>query len=227
MKNLFKNLVIFVGLVVLLSAFTGCEKASDKGALDAGKDSDFAAKDAKDSETIDSKVDSKSKADEKGDKEKSDSGNYPPAPEAIATADIELIDGEKFNIAEQKGKVVLINLWAIWCGPCIKEMPHLNELNELYGDKGFVLVGLNTGDDIGEKESADRINKFVAKQELNYKIGYSHRALTSEFFRLGQMNGIPQSFLIDRNGHLRGIFQGGGPKPISSMKEVVKNLMEE
>ena len=179
MKNLVKNLALFVGLVVLLSTFTGCPSSATKGGDETKGDDTIVSKGKKSDELI---QDSTKESGDKTGKTKSSSKDYPPAPKAIATADIELINGEKFNIAEQKGKVVLVNLWAIWCGPCIQEMPHLNEMNELYGDKGFVLIGLNTGDDIGEKESADRIDKFVAKQNLNYKIGYSHRPLTTEFF---------------------------------------------
>jgi thiol-disulfide isomerase/thioredoxin len=209
MKVLIKNLAIFVSLSLVISILTACPNSSaTQGTSDTTGQS--TAKNKKD------QTDS--------DKSKDDS---PPAPKAIATAEIEMLDGETFKLEDNKGKVVLINLWAIWCGPCIKEMPHLNEMQEKYKDKDFIILGLNTGDDFGNKEAQPNIEKFVERQKLNYKIGWSHRELTSEFFSLGQMNGIPQSFLINREGKLKGIFQGGGPNVIISMKETVDKIVNE
>lgn len=157
--------------------------------------------------------------------EKEGSSEYPPAPKAIATADIEMLDGEEFKLEDQKGKVVLINLWAVWCMPCIKEIPHLNEMQEKYKDKGFVVVALNTGDDLGEKESVENVRRFVKKHDMRYPVGWSDEELTGAFFELGQMNGIPQNFLINREGELTGIFQGGGPKVIAMMEENVEKVV--
>lgn len=165
-----------------------------------------------------SKNDSKTKTKDDG---------LPPPPAPIANADIEIYGGEKFKISENNGKVILVNLWAIWCTPCIAEMPHLNELHEKYKDQGLIILGLNTGNDMGGKETEENVKAFVEKQGLKYTIGWSHRPLTEQFMKLGQMNGIPQSFLINRNGKLTGIFQGGGPKVISQMKENVEKVVNE
>ncbi len=202
-----KNFVLFIILSVAISALTACENNSQANKSPEGEQTENST--SKDSEIP--KVDD----------------GLPFPPEAIANAEIELLNGEKFKIADNKGKVILVNLWAIWCIPCLKEMPHLNEMQEKYGDKDFVLLGLNTGDDLSEKESVENIEKFVAKQNLNYKIGWSDKNLSGEFYKLGQMNGIPQTFLINREGKLMGIFQGGGAEVIAKMKETVDKLMDE
>lgn len=209
MKNLLKNITLFVLLVVTFSAFTACNNTGASKATETSNE-----------KTTD-------KAEVKSDDKKTKNDGNPLAPKAILSADIELLDGGNFKLEEKKGKVVLINLWAIWCGPCINEMPHFNEMQEKYKDKGFIVLGLNTGNDIGEKEKAANIEKFVEKQSLNYTIGYSDRKLTTEFFQLGRMNGIPQSFLINREGKLMGIFQGGSDKVIYQMKNYVEKVVNE
>lgn len=147
---------------------------------------------------------------------------YPPAPKALADAEIKSLDGEDFKISDLKGKVVLINLWATWCGPCLEEMPHLVKLQEKYRDDGFVVIGLNT-----DEESEAQVKTFVEKQGLNYKIGWSTREVVEEFMKISKMPGIPQSLLLNRDGEMTGMFRGGGPDVIASMVEAVDKRMAE
>ena len=154
--------------------------------------------------------------------EKPNDDGYLPPPELIANAEFELIDGESFSLKDSKGKVVLLNLWATWCGPCRAEMPELVALQEKYRDQGFIVVGLDT-----DPEPEDDIKKFAEQMKLNYKLGWAEREHVGAFFKLGQMNGIPQSFLINREGKLTGIFQGGSPKVIEQMKENVEKIVNQ
>jgi thiol-disulfide isomerase/thioredoxin len=146
--------------------------------------------------------------------------NYPPAPSAIMQADVKSLDGTTFKLQDKKGKVVLVNLWATWCGPCINEMPHLNEMQEKYRDQGFEVIGLDSDD-----ESKEDIEAFAAKQKLNYPLGWADGAMMSEFVKLSKLAGIPQSILINRDGQLTGVFTGGGAKTISKMKETVEKVV--
>src|SRR5262252_4517486 len=57
------------------------------------------------------------------------------------------LDGQKLRLGEQRGRVVLVNFWATWCGPCRQEMPHLDRLYQKYKASGFVLLGVNVDDD--------------------------------------------------------------------------------
>src|SRR5215470_7403225 len=57
------------------------------------------------------------------------------------------LEGQNLRLGEQRGRVVLVNFWATWCGPCRQEMPHLNKLYEKYKSSGFVLLGVNVDDD--------------------------------------------------------------------------------
>src|SRR5437763_3981345 len=69
------------------------------------------------------------------------SSDYPPLVSGIADAPIEMVDGSPSKIADRKGKVVLVNLWATWCGYCRQEMPHLISMQNQYRDKGFQVLG--------------------------------------------------------------------------------------
>ena len=149
-----------------------------------------------------------------------DSG-YPPPPEAIRTANIELLDGSKFTLEDKKGKVILINLWATWCGPCRYEMPELVKLQDKYRDQGLEIIGLDV-----DPEPAEDIKAFSKKMGLNYQLGWSERELTSAIFDLSGTDGIPQSFLVNRNGELTGVFFGVSESVMEKLKTTVAKVME-
>ena len=149
--------------------------------------------------------------------------NYPPAPSAIMQSDIKMIDDTTFKLSDKKGKVVLVNLWATWCMPCVKEMPHLVEMQEKYRDKGFEIIGL----DQDEGETKEQIEEFAAKRKLNYQLGWVDGAMYNEFVKVTRLNGIPQSILINREGQLTGVFTGGSPSVIEKMKETVEKIVNE
>ncbi len=159
-----------------------------------------------------------------GNKPGSDGSGYPPLVSAIADVDIETIDGAKFKIGERKGKVLLLNLWATWCGPCRDEMPHLIEMQDKYRDQEFQVIGLNVGDDAGP-EDLPKIKAFASNMKLNYELARIPDEVTNEFYRLTKFSAIPISLLIDREGRLRGAFLGGGKKVIDRMKEIVPEVV--
>ena len=152
--------------------------------------------------------------------EKKSTGEYPPAPRAIADTDLKALDDETFKISDYEGKVVLINLWATWCGPCLEEMPYFRKLQDKYGDDGFIVVGLNS-----DEETEFQVREFVKEQKLNYKIGWATPEVTEAFYKISKLPGIPQSLLLNRHGEMTGMFRGGGPQVIETMVENVDKLM--
>jgi thiol-disulfide isomerase/thioredoxin len=200
MKVLFTNLVLFIVLSFAFSALTSC--TSTQTASLNGNSTTAA-------NTTDAPPEKKKI-------------NYPPAPSAIMTTDIKSLDGTNFKLQDKKGKVVLVNLWATWCGPCIAEMPHLIEMQEKFKDKGFEIIGLDSDD-----ESKEEVEAFAAKQKLNYSLGWADGPLMGEFVKLTKLQGIPQSILINREGQLTGVFTGGGPKTVDKMKETVERIVSE
>ena len=157
---------------------------------------------------------------EKAAKKKSD---YPAITSVLAQTEIKMVDGSTTKLEDKKGKVILVNLWATWCGPCRGEMPHLIEFQNAHRDKGFEILGLDVDD-----ESVEQINDFAKEMKLNYPLGWATQELFIEFNRVSQSAGsIPQSFLIDRDNNLRGVFVGGSKKVVDQMKETIEKVVNE
>src|SRR5688572_2842171 len=152
---------------------------------------------------------------------------FPVLPEKVANAEIEMLDGTLQKISDRKGKVVLVNLWGVWCGPCRDEMPHLAEMQEKYRDKEFQVIGLNIGDEEFEPENVERMKEFAANMKVNYELARIPGSLTREYNKMTKFDGVPLSVLVDREGRMRGIFLGGGPRVINSMKSTVEKVVNE
>ena len=146
--------------------------------------------------------------------------DYPPIATAVAQAEIKNLDGTTFKIADRKGKVILLNMWATWCGPCRQEMPALVRMQDTYRDEGFEVIGLNTDD-----ETVEAINKFAESMGLNYQLVWADTSLQRELLKISQFGGIPQSFIIDRDGNLRAVFKGANPRDIKQMEELVGKVV--
>lgn len=153
----------------------------------------------------------------------SDKGSgYPKIASAVATAEIRALDGSTYTLNDKQGKILLLNLWATWCGPCRFEMPALVRMQEKHGAQGFEVIGLNT-----DEEDVQLINDFAAELKLNYPIAYADTNLQSSLLKISKFPGIPQSFLLDREGRLRGVFRGANPADIAKMEEVVAKVVGE
>lgn len=211
MKNLLKNTFVFVALSIAFSGWTACTKTSSNANGQKGAQIEVASNASNSASKTET---ANATAGETGD------NPYPPAPEAVLQTENKDLEGKVLKFADYKGKVVLINLWATWCGPCRGEMPHLIEMQDKYRDKGFEVVGLDV-----DEESVEEINNFAKENKLNYKLGYADEKTVSAFIKLTKLSGIPQSVLINRDGRMTGIFSGGGPKVIGQMKEAVDKTM--
>jgi thiol-disulfide isomerase/thioredoxin len=141
---------------------------------------------------------------------------YPPLVSSLATAEIKATDGTIFTLNDKKGKVLLVNLWATWCGPCRAEMPALVHMQQEHGIDNFEVIGLNTSN-----EPVELIQEFSQKMNLNYPLAWADDKMQSNFMKVSKFPGIPQSFLIDREGHLRGVFRGGNASEIRKMERFV------
>lgn len=103
------------------------------------------------------------------------------------------LDGTKRSLSDFKGKVVLLNLWATWCVPCIVEMPSLERLYKTLKPKGFEIVAIS----VDPPESLDVVKKFVAENGITFTILHDPELTIAG--RLG-VSGFPESFFIDDEG---------------------------
>ena len=103
-------------------------------------------------------------------------------------------DGKSVQLSSLRGKTVLVNFWATWCGPCKIEMPWFVELQKKYGPEGLQIVGV-AEDDIGEKAISD----FTHKMGINYPILLGTEKVAQLY---GGLDGLPTTFFVDRSGKI-------------------------
>lgn len=157
-----------------------------------------------------------------GSNSSSSSSGYPKLASAVAEGEIKGLDGNVYTLNDKVGKVMLVNLWATWCGPCRSEIPALVRMQEQHGSKGFEVLGLNTDD-----EEVQVINDFSAELKVNYPMAYADTKLQANMLKISKFPGIPQSFLIDRDGRLRGVFRGANAADIRKMEEIVAKVVND
>lgn len=153
--------------------------------------------------------------------------NYPAMPASIMRHVFTDTAGNAFTLADHAGKVILVNLWGIWCGPCRPQIPELVRLQTKFGDRGFVVIGLNIGDMDQKPEKLSRLKSFAEKLQINYLLARSPKGLTNELFALVKEDVVPESILIDRKGRIRGVYVGGGPSVDNVMIDTVKKAIDE
>jgi thiol-disulfide isomerase/thioredoxin len=132
---------------------------------------------------------------------------------------IDLLSGEKFVLSRQKGKVILIDFWATWCGPCVKGIPYLKKLYHQHHDRGFEIIGISL--DSNKKDVED----YIAGEGIKWKISYSGGAWNDATARYYHVNLIPSYWLIDRNGVLRDF--GIPLRDKETMKKSIEKLISQ
>jgi peroxiredoxin len=146
------------------------------------------------------------------------------APAALAPATmapdftLRSAEGGNLRLAEQRGRVVLVNFWASWCGPCKIEMPHLNRLYEKYRSAGFVLLGVNIDEDPKQAlAAATRLN-------VRFPVLFdSHKAVS----RLYALDSMPGTVLIDRDGKVRYVHRGYRDGMEENYERQIRELVKE
>ncbi|MBC8029771.1 MAG: TlpA family protein disulfide reductase [Pyrinomonadaceae bacterium] len=117
--------------------------------------------------------------------------------ESFRQRKINMLDGGSFRLADFPGKVVVINLWASWCGPCRREVPEYEKVRQAYAGRNVEFIGLTTED---PRTSAGRVRKFLRKTNFSFRLGWADGETAHTL-----MNGeeaIPQTLVIDAGGRV-------------------------
>ena len=130
-----------------------------------------------------------------------------------------LLNGKKFNIAEQKGKVVILDFWATWCGPCVRGLPILQEVTSSFDNKKVRFVAVNQG------ENKKTINQFLKSKNLTKLTVALDK--TSAVGNSYKVKGIPQTVVIDQEGIVRFVHVGFSSSIGKQLEKEIKELLSK
>ena len=144
-------------------------------------------------------------------------------PRLVLDAENRAASGGPIKLADYSGKVLLVNLWATWCGPCRMETPELVKLHKEFQSRGVEMVGLSTED---PESSAESVADFVREYEVDYHIGWAKREVAQTLMQ-GRTS-IPQSFIIARDGRILKRFVGFNPETTPpQLKQALEDALVE
>lgn len=138
--------------------------------------------------------------------------------DSIAASDFSLPSnqGDTINLADQRGKVVLINFWATWCGPCRKEMPALEALYKQYQNQGLEILAISVDSDPVVAET------FIAKQDISFPILFDPENQVSTAYHAMAM---PTTAIINQEGQVHYVHQGYKPGTEALYEEHIQALL--
>jgi peroxiredoxin len=122
------------------------------------------------------------------------------------------------TLADYKGQVVVLNIWATWCEPCKQELPSLEKLEQAYGPKGLKLIGLSADKAVSE----DSIKKFAEHYGLSYEILHDPTGSVEQAY---QTTGYPETFVIGREGSIRKKFIGADDWDSEGNRALIAQLL--
>ncbi|HEY0545003.1 MAG TPA: TlpA disulfide reductase family protein [Pyrinomonadaceae bacterium] len=145
-------------------------------------------------------------------------------PADVLNAELKDINGGSLKLSDYNGKVVVINLWATWCGPCRIETPELVAMNKEFKTRGVELIGLTTRQN---DPDIDAIKNFVREQKVDYRTVYDDGSFASSLTQLTRARSvIPQSFVISREGQIIKHFEGFDPNSTPArLREAVEQAI--
>jgi len=130
----------------------------------------------------------------------------------------DIYSGERNTLKQHQGKVVYLDFWASWCGPCRQSLPLLNKLRNELGSEYFEVIAINL-----DKNPEDG-KRFLQKYPVNYPVLSDVMGVTPEKY---QLTGMPTSYLIDQDGQIQGAHQGFRSSDIDKIRKAVHKLMKQ
>jgi len=129
------------------------------------------------------------------------------------------LEGDRVMLRDFHGKVLVLDFYATWCGPCRKSIPHLNELEKRMGTQDLQIVGLN----VGGADDRIKVAGFAKELEIRYPLGFPDKPLTDLF--LSDNDSIPQTFVFDRSGQLAKRFIGYDDSMPGQLEQAIQSAL--
>ena len=142
----------------------------------------------------------------------------PPRPKQASDFTVSLLGGETLKLRAQRGKPVLVNFWATWCGPCREEMPAMERLYLKHRARGFVLLAVSVDSD------ATLVKPFLDKLKLTFPVTLDTKMDLANVYGV---RALPASFLIDRNGYLTALALGPRPWDNRAAHALVEGMLAQ
>jgi len=137
--------------------------------------------------------------------------------ERVGWTTVETVDGSILTPGDLREKVVLVNVWATWCPPCVIEMPGFQDVYSEFRDQGFVVLGVSRDDG-----NAEKVRAFLREKEITYPVAMADAARLPWLAEVGT---LPTSFLIGRDGTVRHRVEGFFAE--ATLRMAVKRLVAE
>lgn len=147
-------------------------------------------------------------------------------------------NGDPLSSEDLKGKVVLLDFWAVWCGPCIATFPHLKEWHEKYSEKGLVIVGVTrfynykwneeagraqrSKEEVTPEDETKMLEKFAESYELKHRFAVQDGNELSTYYGV---TGIPHAVVVDQKGKIRMIKVGSGEPNAKAIEGLLEELL--
>ena len=141
-------------------------------------------------------------------------------PNPVLDTDLQLVDGGTFRLSEYDGRVLVLNFWATWCGPCRSEIPHLVAINKEYKGRGVEFVGLSVEEPLTTRE---KVRDFAAQYKIDYRLGFSQRPWAAPLMQ-GKTN-IPQLFVM-RDGRVLSRFIGYNDTRPQQLRDAIEQALK-
>jgi thiol-disulfide isomerase/thioredoxin len=135
---------------------------------------------------------------------------------AFASTDL---DGKPISLDELRGRVVLLDFWATWCGPCVKAIPHIQKVAEQFSDRPVTILGINRD----QPGSIEKVRSFLAKKNITFRQAMSG---TEQIGREYKVSGIPTTVLIDPRGVIQSVHIGFGEGAEQRLASEIESVLE-
>ncbi|CAN5227367.1 hypothetical protein BH10PLA2_BH10PLA2_30440 [soil metagenome] len=129
-----------------------------------------------------------------------------------------MLDGPEYDLAAQKGKIVVLDFWATWCGPCMQTAPLFEEVMSHFVGRDVELIGVNM------EEQPEQIKSIMQRHKLKFRVALDRDGGVATRYAV---TAIPQTVVIGRDGKVVRLFVGGGKKTADALRKTIEELLEE